>query len=524
MIQDLAGLLWVVNLGCIDLNPWYARCDDADRPDYLHFDLDPTPGANSSRSSKRRCCCAMRSLKLKIASYPKTTGSRGIHVYIPIVRGPGQKQVWKFAKAFAKDLEAAHPKVITAEYRVAKRPEKHVLVDYNQNAWGRTLASVYSVRPKTHAPGFHAGPLGGSRERHRDRGFSDRQRAGPRPSRGRSVPPAAVAAGPRAVWKNCCEAADRHRRSCRWKRSSSRRFPPARNGSTNPSGMASAAWRFATAKRSSCSRKPASRSPAISRKWWRRSLALERKQFVLDGELIVPLEGQLSFDALLQRIHPAASRVDEAIEGNTRALRPVRSGGGCRRRISGRRSRSANAAKSWRSSRRKYLKKSKTIELSTATRDIAVAKHWLSGLRGQLDGVVCKRVDEAYISGERAMLKVKNMRSADCVVGGFRYASAKKVVGSLLLGLYDKEGRLNHVGFTSSIPLAERDGADEETGEADRAARLHRRGARRPEPLEHRTIHRMAAAQADARGRSAVRPLHRRAFSSWNETAALASG
>ena len=73
------------------------------------------------------------------------------HIYIPIVRGPLQKQVWTFAKAFAKSLEARVPQLITAEYRVAKRPEGHVLVDYNQNAWGRTLASVYSVRPKPFA-------------------------------------------------------------------------------------------------------------------------------------------------------------------------------------------------------------------------------------------------------------------------------------------------------------------------------------------------------------------------------------
>ncbi len=85
--------------------------------------------------------------ELKITSYAKTTGSRGIHVYVPIVRGPRQKQVWAFAKAFAIELEKRHPKLITAEYRVAKRPRGHVLVDYNQNAWNRTLASVYSVRP-----------------------------------------------------------------------------------------------------------------------------------------------------------------------------------------------------------------------------------------------------------------------------------------------------------------------------------------------------------------------------------------
>ena len=88
---------------------------------------------------------------LKIPNFAKTTGSRGIHVYVPIVRGPEQKQVWTFAKKFAQTLERLHPDLVTAEYRVAKRPKGHVLVDYNQNAWGRTLASVYSVRPKPRA-------------------------------------------------------------------------------------------------------------------------------------------------------------------------------------------------------------------------------------------------------------------------------------------------------------------------------------------------------------------------------------
>jgi bifunctional non-homologous end joining protein LigD len=84
-------------------------------------------------------------------SYAKTTGSRGIRVYVLIKRGPLQKQVWTVAKRLAQSLAAAHPGVITAEYRIAKRPPNHVLVDYNQNAWGRTLASVYSVRPKPRA-------------------------------------------------------------------------------------------------------------------------------------------------------------------------------------------------------------------------------------------------------------------------------------------------------------------------------------------------------------------------------------
>jgi bifunctional non-homologous end joining protein LigD len=151
VIQNLAGLLWVVNLACIDLNPWYARCNDVDRPDYLHFDLDPTPGAGFDQVCETALAVRDALAERKIPSYPKTTGSRGLHIYVPIVRGPDQKQVWTFTKTLAKELEARHPNLITAEYRIAKRPEKHVLVDYNQNAWGRTLASVYSVRPKPHA-------------------------------------------------------------------------------------------------------------------------------------------------------------------------------------------------------------------------------------------------------------------------------------------------------------------------------------------------------------------------------------
>ncbi len=151
IVDDLAALLWVVNLGCIDLNQWYAKCDDVDRPDYLHFDLDPVPGAHFKQVLETACAVRESLDALKIPSYPKTTGSRGIHIYIPIVRGPLQKQVWTFAKEFAKTMEAQHPTLITAEYRIAKRPAGRVLVDYNQNAWGRTLASVYSVRPKPNA-------------------------------------------------------------------------------------------------------------------------------------------------------------------------------------------------------------------------------------------------------------------------------------------------------------------------------------------------------------------------------------
>jgi bifunctional non-homologous end joining protein LigD len=152
MAQDIASLLWLVNLGCIDLNQWYATCDDVNRPDYLHFDLDPVPPATFDMVCETAILVRDYLQQRKIHSYPKTTGSRGIHIYIPIVRGPLQKEVWRVAKRVANELAAQHPKLITDVYRVEKRPAGHVLVDYNQNAWGRTLASVYSVRPRPGAP------------------------------------------------------------------------------------------------------------------------------------------------------------------------------------------------------------------------------------------------------------------------------------------------------------------------------------------------------------------------------------
>jgi bifunctional non-homologous end joining protein LigD len=152
-VQDLASLLWVVNLGCIDLNQWYARCDDVDRPDYLHFDLDPVKQGGVTFRKVLDAGLVVRDALETLGMKPliKTTGSAGAHVYVPILRGPTQKQVWTFAKALAQALAAKHPKLLTAEYRIARRPAGRVLVDYNQNAWGRTLASIYSPRPRPRA-------------------------------------------------------------------------------------------------------------------------------------------------------------------------------------------------------------------------------------------------------------------------------------------------------------------------------------------------------------------------------------
>ena len=151
MVQDLASLLWIVNLGCIDLNQWYARCDDVDRPDYLHFDLDPGPGVKFGQVLEAAIVVRDALEALEMSPLVKTTGSKGVHVYVPIRRGPLQKRVWTFAKALAQALAGKHPKLLTSEYRIADRPKGRVLVDYNQNAWGRTLASLYSPRPRPRA-------------------------------------------------------------------------------------------------------------------------------------------------------------------------------------------------------------------------------------------------------------------------------------------------------------------------------------------------------------------------------------
>jgi ATP-dependent DNA ligase len=179
-------------------------------------------------------------------------------------------------------------------------------------------------------------------------------------------------------------------------------------------------------------------------------------RFVIDGELIITLEGEPSFDALLQRIHPAASRVAK-LSKDTPARFVVfdllvdEAGKETFTEILKKRRQRLDAFA------RKFLAKNPTIELSPKTLDASIALEWLNDPSVRLDGVIAKRLDLAYRSGERdGMKKVKKLRTADCVVGGFRYASKGKVVGSLLLGLYDDEGLLHHVGFTSSFNEGEK--------------------------------------------------------------------
>jgi ATP-dependent DNA ligase len=182
---------------------------------------------------------------------------------------------------------------------------------------------------------------------------------------------------------------------------------------------------------------------------------LKANKFVLDGEIVIPIDGNLSFDDLLQRIHPAASRVlklsqetpcvfivfDLLVDEKGRSLvkLPLR-----------------ERRKALEAFATKYLGENGTVRLSPITDDIALARKWFRMGVG-LDGIMAKRGDLPYQTGERTgMQKIKTQRTADCVVGGFRYLEKKPLVGSLLLGLYNHEGKLDHVGFCSSIHDEER--------------------------------------------------------------------
>src|SRR3954464_11865527 len=183
---------------------------------------------------------------------------------------------------------------------------------------------------------------------------------------------------------------------------------------------------------------------------------LPHKRFVLDGELAIPIRGALSFDELQLRLHPATSRVQKLAaahpammitfdlladeSGESLLALPLRE----------RRARLQHFAA-------QYFPAKGAIRLSPATTKLATARKWFDKVGGDLDGVIAKLLDVPYASGERtAMVKVKQIRTVDCVVGGFRYATGKPVIGSLLLGLYDDAGLLHHVGFTSAFKASER--------------------------------------------------------------------
>ncbi len=185
-------------------------------------------------------------------------------------------------------------------------------------------------------------------------------------------------------------------------------------------------------------------------------LSLKATHFVLDGEIVVPIAGRLSFDELLLRIHPAASRIQKLSAEHPATyivfdlLMTERGQSLLDAPLAERRPRLEKIAT-------RFFQGHRDVRLSPATTRLAQAKKWLDAAGGNLDGIIAKRLDMPYRSGERdGMQKIKQRRTADCVVGGFRYAAKEHVVGSLLLGLYDDEGLLHHVGFTSSFKAINR--------------------------------------------------------------------
>jgi ATP-dependent DNA ligase len=182
---------------------------------------------------------------------------------------------------------------------------------------------------------------------------------------------------------------------------------------------------------------------------------LKATNFVLDGEIVIALGDRLSFNDLLQRIHPATSRIRKLAEATPATyivFDLLENGHGplIDVLLEKRRQQLESFAK-------KEFRHAERIKLSPATRDVKVAKRWFKATGKALDGIIAKRADLRYLADERdGMVKIKKQRTADCVVGGFRYATAGKVVGSLLLGLYNNDGELDHVGFTSSIARADK--------------------------------------------------------------------
>lgn len=250
-------------------------------------------------------------------------------------------------------------------------------------------------------------------------------------------------------------------------------------------------------------------------------VAVSAPRFVLDGELVIEIDGRLSFPALQMRLHPAESRVRKLAAETPASLIVfdillTADGANLMRQPLTRRRAELEALMT-------QVARSTRLVLAPMTRELKDAKRWLANAgQGSLDGVVAKRLDDPYRLGERAMIKVKPRRTADCVIGGFRYLNSRCEVGSLLLGLYDDAGRLNHVGFTATVP------------NAGRAALTRRLEAKREPPgftgnapggPSRWSTERSSAWDAASRagGRSELRPGHFRSLSPRHDAGALAT-
>ena len=150
LVNDELALLWMVNMGCIDMNTWYSRVDKPSRPDWILFDLDPSPDVGFPETVRVALLIKETLDLLELTSFPKTSGSEGIHILVPVARRHTYAQTRELSEIVAGAIARAHPGLATTEWTKAKR--RGVLIDSNQNGEGKTIASVYSVRPKPGAP------------------------------------------------------------------------------------------------------------------------------------------------------------------------------------------------------------------------------------------------------------------------------------------------------------------------------------------------------------------------------------
>ena len=321
IVQDLASLLWLVNLGCIDLNPWYARCDDVDRPDYLHFDLDPVPPATFDAVRATALVLRDALTALGMPAHVKTTGSKGVHVYVPIVRGPMQKAVWTFAKAArARAGRSApgpdHGRIPDCE--AARGPRARRLQPECVGPHARVGVFAASDAGRDRLDADH---MAGARSRRDDRRLPHRQRSRADSSAGRPLGadgrpatsirplPAARAAGAGTSPAPMTLPLPTDYAPMEAKLVAVLPEGPQWQYEPKWDGFRCLAFKEgADVELRSKAGQPFNRYfPEIVAAMQ----ALPVPRCVLDGELVVPQGGTLSFDELLMRIHPAESRVQK---------------------------------------------------------------------------------------------------------------------------------------------------------------------------------------------------------------------
>ena len=310
VVNDLASLLWVVNLGCIDLNQWYARCDDVDRPDYLHFDLDPVKKGGVTFRKVLDAALVVRDALEALGMTPlvKTTGSAGAHLYVPIVRGPTQKQVWTFAKALAQALAAKHPEA-------AHRRVSHRRTSEGSRAGGLQPERV-GTHPRVHlftaaqagCVRLHPAHLEGGGARREDRGLSHRQRAGTAAEARRSLEAAAREARPLRSGDGAMTLPI-PRTYAPMEAKLVDELPIGGDWQYEPKWDGFRCLAFRDGDKIDLMSKAGKPLARYFPELVETLRAVKAPRFVLDGEIVIPHDGTLSFDELLLRIHPAKSRI-----------------------------------------------------------------------------------------------------------------------------------------------------------------------------------------------------------------------